>query len=404
MTSITFVRHAETTANVGHVWQGQGDAPLTDRGRRQAGDLGTRLAEDPFDVVIASDLGRVLETAEIAGLDPILDRAWREVDIGRWEGLTREEVIVRHRSELEALGRGEDVSLGGGETWREFGRRIDGALRSLIARYGEGRRIAVLTHGGAIHSIVAGFLGFRDRGRPWPVDRVENTALTVLEGTDGDHQVLSFNDSSHTTVTPHPQIVGPVVALIRHAQTQANLDGRYQGTGEGLLTEEGERQAAHLATWLNGVSHIACSPRRRARATAAILGAARDIEPVVREDLAEMDFGRWEDLTPAEISERFPEEWRAVMAEGRDLPRGIDGETLSEAGARLGEVVEEVGRLGDRPALITHGAIIRGYAVRVLGIDFGRRHRLALPRNTSVTSVRLGETGPALSGYGVIGY
>jgi broad specificity phosphatase PhoE len=404
MTSITFVRHGETIANVEHVWQGQGDAPLTELGRRQALDLGERLAEQSFDVVIASDLGRVLETAELAGLQPVVDPAWREVDIGRWEGLTREEVIDRFRDELEALGRGGDVSLGGGETWREFGLRIDAALRRLGSGDGGGPHILVLTHGGAIHSIVAGILGFRDRGRPWPIDRVENAALTVLENSDGDHRILSFNDSSHTTTTPHPQIVGPVVSLIRHAQTQANLDGRYQGTGEDLLTEEGERQAAHLASWLNGVTHIACSPRQRARATAGVLGAARGIEPDVREDLVEMDFGRWEDLTPAQISLQYPDEWRAVMVEGRDLPRGTEGETLAGAGARLGRVVEEAGRLGDHPALITHGAIIRGYAIRVLGTEFGRRHRLVLPRNASVTSVRLGETGPALSGYGVIGY
>lgn len=402
MTEITFVRHAETDANAGHVWQGQGDAGLSTSGRRQAADLGRRLAGSQFDVVVASDLGRALETAAAAGLDPLPDPAWREVDIGRWEGLTREEVVDAYPGELAALGRGEDVSLGGGETWRGFGRRIGDALRALVDGH-EGRRILVLTHGGVIHSVVAGILGLRDRGRPRPIDRIENTAMTVVD-VDGDHRVTVFNDAAHTTVAAHPEFNGPVVALIRHAQTEANLAGRYQGIGEGELTAEGERQAQHLASWFDGITDLASSPRLRARATAGPLGAVAGIEPTVSDDLVEMGFGAWEDLTPAQIAARYPQDWRAIMFEGRDLPRGASGETFASAGARLADAVEEYGARGDRPALVTHGAIIRAYVARVLGLEFPRRNRLALPANASVTRVRLGEAGPALSSYGVVGY
>ena len=82
---------------------------------------------------------------------------------------------------------------------------------------------------------------------------------------------------------------------------------------------------------------------------------------------------------------------------------GLTSSAVAEEDAEP-PVVEEVAGSSDRPALITHGAIIRGYAVRVLGLEFGRRHHLVLPRNTSVTRVRLGTAAPALSSYGVIGY
>jgi probable phosphoglycerate mutase len=404
MVEITFIRHAETDANVAHVWQGQGDAPLTNLGRRQAADLGRRLRAHAYDAVIASDLGRVLETADAAGLEPISDPAWREIDIGGWEGLTRDEVLADHRDDLEALGRGEDVSLGGGETWRRFGARVDAAVRGLLEQYDDGDRVLVLTHGGTIHSTIAGVLGIRARGRPWPIDRVENTALTVLVAEDQGPRIICFNDTAHTSTTPHPLFSGPLVSLIRHAETAANVDGRYQGIGEGALTRNGVGQARRLAGWFDGASHIATSPRKRAQATAGALGSAAGIDPVIRHDLVEMDFGAWEDLTPAQIAERHPDEWRAVMFEGHDVPRGGDGETFASAGARLSLVVDDVGSATDRVALVTHGAIIRAYAGRVLSLPFADRGRLGLPRNASVTGVRLGSDGPSLSSYGVVGF
>ncbi len=86
---ITFIRHGETTGNTTHVWQGQGDSPLSSQGRRQAADLGSRPSMAEFDLVVSSDLGRVLETARLAGLDPAPDPVWREMGIGSWEGFTR---------------------------------------------------------------------------------------------------------------------------------------------------------------------------------------------------------------------------------------------------------------------------------------------------------------------------
>ena len=89
---ITFVRHGETDANAASIWQGQGDAALSHRGREQARSLRDRLASVDFDAVVSSDLVRTMETADLAGLDPEPDAGFREMDIGAWEGLTRDEI------------------------------------------------------------------------------------------------------------------------------------------------------------------------------------------------------------------------------------------------------------------------------------------------------------------------
>ena len=104
---ISFLRHGETEANVAGVWQGsRHGGVLTDRGREQARSLRDRLASVDFDAVVSSDLVRTMETADLAGLDPEPDAGFREMDIGAWEGLTRDEVRERFPDELARMDEG----------------------------------------------------------------------------------------------------------------------------------------------------------------------------------------------------------------------------------------------------------------------------------------------------------
>ena len=132
--SITLVRHAQSEANAAGIWQGQGDAPLSGDGRAQARLLAPRLAHRDFDIVISSDLSRTQETAELAGRIPErLEKSWREMDLGAWEGRTFAEVAERHPDLLEAIRRGEAVSFGEtGETIAEFEERVVDAFDRLV--------------------------------------------------------------------------------------------------------------------------------------------------------------------------------------------------------------------------------------------------------------------------------
>src|SRR5580765_6857553 len=99
MATLVLVRHAESTWNAEGRWQGHADPPLSDAGRAQAEALAEDLAGERFDAVYTSDLARAAQTAEIIarrfGLPAVSDPALREVDVGSWSGLTREEVAAR---------------------------------------------------------------------------------------------------------------------------------------------------------------------------------------------------------------------------------------------------------------------------------------------------------------------
>ena len=90
-------RHGETDWNREGRFQGHADPPLNDTGRAQAERLAAELDHVELSAVYSSPLGRATETARIVaaarGLEPIALDALREVDVGSWQGLTREEII-----------------------------------------------------------------------------------------------------------------------------------------------------------------------------------------------------------------------------------------------------------------------------------------------------------------------
>ena len=401
MTEIWLLRHGETTANASGVWQGHGAAELSRRGREQAALAGERLARTRFDLVVGSDLERARATAAVAGLQAEPDPAWREMDIGRWEGLTREEVAARYGEELRALTAGQGLPAGGGETWGGFCARVDAALAALEGRLHPGERALVVTHGGVIHALVADLLRFRARGRPWPVEHSHNTGLTVLVVEEHRRRVRALNDASHLGSAPAPAEGTAVVGLARHGESEANAAGIWHGITDGPLSPRGREQGAELSARYDAVAHVYSSPLQRARFTAAAFAAGRGLEPAVRPDLHEMAYGEWEGLTSEQIRELFPDDWAANYVHGGDLPRGRTGETAAGAAARMRRAVEEVGaaHLGGRVLAFSHGGAIRACVGGLLGLGAAARDLLESPGNTSVTHLRLGPGGITVCDY-----
>lgn len=156
-TRFIVVRHGETRWNVEQRIQGNGDSPLTARGLAQADAIAQRLAAEPFDALVASDLGRALQTAErIArrtGHAVIPDARLRERHFGEGEGLTYEEIDRLHPGAFSRTREMDpDYRVPGGETRREFHGRILRAFEALADAH-DGRRITVVAHGGVLAAI-----------------------------------------------------------------------------------------------------------------------------------------------------------------------------------------------------------------------------------------------------------
>lgn len=193
---VCLVRHAESVSNAGGVWQGHGDSPLSDRGQTQADALKRALADEKYDLVVSSDLSRAADTAQSASGPLELDRTWREIDVGDWEGMTMEQVVEQFPEQIAALKERRTFAVGGGESWPEVFARADEALRALRERMPEGGRVIVFTHGGIIAAILAGLIGARSRW-PWPLGRMRNTGRSTLRFTGDRVELVGHNDDSH---------------------------------------------------------------------------------------------------------------------------------------------------------------------------------------------------------------
>jgi probable phosphoglycerate mutase len=154
---LILVRHGESTWNAEHRLQGQLDPPLSETGRAQSAELRPlveRLRIAP-ERVVASDLSRARETAELLGLEPgRIDPRWREIDVGEWGGMTAAEVDAES-SELTNW-RGGGRTAPNGERWPDFAARIAAATQELLDAGGSW---LVVCHGGCIRVATARLTG-----------------------------------------------------------------------------------------------------------------------------------------------------------------------------------------------------------------------------------------------------
>jgi XTP/dITP diphosphohydrolase len=156
------VRHAESVWNAAERWQGQADPPLSERGAAQAEALARKLAGTRVDALLCSDLRRAQETAQILGralgLDPRPDPRLRELDVGRWAGLTRSEILALDPDLLPRFEAEEpDVCAGGAESRVQIRARVRRAFRELAHEHA-GRHLLVVTHLGVVRALRPGTL------------------------------------------------------------------------------------------------------------------------------------------------------------------------------------------------------------------------------------------------------
>jgi 2,3-bisphosphoglycerate-dependent phosphoglycerate mutase len=147
---LLIVRHGETQFNAEHRYLGALDPELNARGVSQANELQSVLPAN-LDAVICSPLRRARQTADILcqsrSYSPKLNYAFRERNVGVFEGLTQEEARIQF-PELWAqnVTRSWGDAPTGGETINEVVERVSEGLSELYASYAD-KVVALVAHG-----------------------------------------------------------------------------------------------------------------------------------------------------------------------------------------------------------------------------------------------------------------
>ena len=175
----------------------------------------------------------------------------------------------------------------------------------------------------------------------------------------------------------------PSITLIRHAESQANADGVFNGRIDGPLSEAGRASLDSLAHRLRDHKFdvVISSPLERAMLTASAF--SDDVE--VSDDFIEGDLGSWEGMFRAEAFSRHGDELRLAI-KGREIPWGGTGESSSDVARRVTAAIDRLGdRLGEdgTAAVVTHGGAMIGVLRRFLAGKNRRVH--AFIGNTSLT-------------------
>jgi probable phosphoglycerate mutase len=171
--------------------------------------------------------------------------------------------------------------------------------------------------------------------------------------------------------------------LIRHGLPVRVDEGHPDdGPADPQLAPVGLEQAELLATYLASetIDAVWSSPMRRARETAAPLGAALGIEVRVDDGLAEFDRDALSYIPIEELKAAGDPRWYEQPERPEDFVAGVV--------ATMERIVRDHPR--QRVAVVCHGGVVNAYAGHVLGID---TPLFFLPAYTSISRVMAAGSG-----------
>ncbi len=179
------------------------------------------------------------------------------------------------------------------------------------------------------------------------------------------------------------------IYLVRHGQTQWNLEKRLQGATDNVLNETGRRQAAELAQRLAGVpfAHVYSSGLRRAQETAAAFAGATPVTALPA--LNERSFGKFEGIYEDQRD-------AALFAEfgrrGNVLDDSLDGgESLQSQADRVKAAVRQITarHTAGSIAIVAHGGVNPLVLATLLDIPVAEAVARIKQANDEVYLVRL---------------
>lgn len=153
--NIFLVRHCEPEkAGISNICLGRRDIPLSEKGKKEAKHLARYFIGQDIKHFYSSPLKRAMDTASVISNDVIISNNFYELDVGKWDGLSFDEIKKRYPEEYEKRGRDlENYVIEGGESMAMCKKRAMQELHNIIDKsLGD---ILIVTHLGVIRAIIS---------------------------------------------------------------------------------------------------------------------------------------------------------------------------------------------------------------------------------------------------------
>lgn len=185
------------------------------------------------------------------------------------------------------------------------------------------------------------------------------------------------------------------IYVIRHGETDWNLEGKMQGQTDTPMNDTGRAQARRLALELKDAlpfDKIVSSHLSRARETAEIIAESHNTAIHLDEGFSEMGFGEWEGTLFTDQRRKWPRESRAWSEDG-DF-RGPGGETVEGLIERVWTRFTRWADMDDyqKMAIVTHGSAGRALLCALIG-EPARNLNLYTFKNTEYYVVNVARAG-----------
>lgn len=161
--------------------------------------------------------------------------------------------------------------------------------------------------------------------------------------------------------------------IVRHGQTQWNVERRMQGCKNSPLTELGIENAKMLGERLKDINFdmVYTSPLGRTLQTVESIFQGRTCPLEKRDELKEMYFGNWEGMKFEEVQKVSPEQYDNFWNHPENYKVVNNGETFEDVRLRVGHFLDYVQSHKDyeNVLIITHTCIIKTIYSIVYGHD-----------------------------------
>lgn len=183
--------------------------------------------------------------------------------------------------------------------------------------------------------------------------------------------------------------------FIRHGETDWNVEGRYQGSTDILLSEVGRKQAKLLGKRFQNIDidMVYASPLKRAYATAEAVSLGADVPIVKEDDFREINFGEWEGHTTKELEEKFGEAYNTFKKNPmrESMPGEGSFQNAMDRGLKaINNILEK--HQGQNIAIVSHGALLRVMMIGLMEFEDSVYFKTWLD-NTSISIIDISEKG-----------